>query len=113
MIEDIVMAISPEVAHKKSGLGLVFVDLRELDDIARFSLDVAEQIAMPFSQFEERCAELPKERELLMICKGGGKSNWAAQQLLAQGYSQVANLEGGILKWVAKGLPTKGDMTSL
>jgi rhodanese-related sulfurtransferase len=100
-------------AYQKALQGAVFVDLRERSDVEQFALDVPNLVIVPFSEFESCFAVLPQDRDLVMICKGGGKSNWALQHLVTQGYTRVNNLQGGILQWVANGLPVKGNVEAL
>ena len=61
---------------------------------------------IPLSEFETRYAELPKDRELVMICRSGARSARAGEFLKAQGYGQVVNLAGGTMAWVEGGLPS-------
>jgi hypothetical protein len=61
------------------------------------------------SELEQRFAELPRDRDLIMVCQVGERSLKATYFLMYQGYTRVANMEGGIAKWVRKGFPVKGD----
>jgi rhodanese-related sulfurtransferase len=47
----------------------------------------------------QRLAELDRGRDLVVLCKVGGRSLSVARFLEAQGYPSVANLSGGILAW--------------
>ncbi len=43
---------------------------------------------------------LPRDREIVVYCRSGGRSQWVAQELIAKhGFTQVLNLSGGILRW--------------
>ena len=42
---------------------------------------------------------LPRDRDVLVYCKGGSRSATAARALVAQGFTRVFNLEGGINAW--------------
>jgi len=50
-----------------------------------------------------------------MVCKGGGRSLRAAGFLINHGYdpNKVVNMKHGIIRWVQKGFPTKGDISSV
>lgn len=49
------------------------------------------------------------DREVIVICRGGGRAAKAAAQLAAAGMTRVGVLEGGMLAWTAAGLPaTRG-----
>ena len=52
---------------------------------------------------------VPKDRPVLVHCKSGARSAKAAAALVAAGFSEVTNLEGGILGWAREidpSLPT-------
>jgi molybdopterin/thiamine biosynthesis adenylyltransferase/rhodanese-related sulfurtransferase len=53
---------------------------------------------IPHTEVAARLAEVPKDREVLVHCKLGGRSSQAAQVLADAGY-RVTNLEGGITAW--------------
>jgi rhodanese-related sulfurtransferase len=40
-----------------------------------------------------------------MVCRSGARSAQACQFLQQQGYSNVYNLRGGMMRWVQSGLP--------
>lgn len=48
--------------------------------------------------------ELDEERPIVAVCSVGGRSQVAALLLQARGY-EAHNLEGGLQRWVAEGLP--------
>ncbi len=53
-------------------------------------------------------ARLPRDRELVLLCRAGGRSLVAAHRLTALGFGPVGNLEGGLVAWAAQedpGLP--------
>jgi adenylyltransferase/sulfurtransferase len=81
------------------------IDLGE----ALFILDVREpseyQIAnigatlIPLNDVPKRLAEIPRDREIIVHCKAGVRSQRVAEYLSKAGYAQVTNLTGGILAW--------------
>ena len=74
-----------------------------------FVLDVREpheyQIAsiggtlIPMNQVPQRLAEIDRNREIVVQCRSGARSQRVAEFLAAQGYPNVKNLAGGILAW--------------
>jgi rhodanese-related sulfurtransferase len=86
----------------------LLVDVRERAEVAQVAFDVPDLVVLPLSEFEQRFAELPRDRELVMVCQSGPRSLKATYFLMYQGYTRVANMEGGINKWAIKGLPIKG-----
>ncbi|HEX5236360.1 MAG TPA: molybdopterin-synthase adenylyltransferase MoeB [Silvibacterium sp.] len=77
------------------------------DDV--FVLDVREpyeyQIAnlgatlIPLGELPQRAGELDKEREIIVHCRSGGRSQKAAEILAQNGFKNVWNLAGGITAW--------------
>ena len=74
-----------------------------------FLLDVREpfeyQIAnlggklIPQNEVPQRLAEIDRDREVIVHCKMGGRSQRIAEFLAQSGYSNVKNLAGGITAW--------------
>jgi adenylyltransferase/sulfurtransferase len=54
---------------------------------------------IPLNDVPQRLNEIPREREIIVQCKSGGRSQRAAELLKQQGYPTVVNLAGGILAW--------------
>src|SRR5271155_4449833 len=79
------------------------------DDL--FVLDVREpheyQIAnlgaklIPLGDLPARVSELDSSREIVVHCKGGGRSQKAAEFLAQSGFKKLHNLAGGINAWSA------------
>ena len=46
-------------------------------------------------------------RPLYVICRSGNRANKACEKLIAAGYANVVNVEGGTLAWDEAGLPVK------
>ena len=61
---------------------------------------------IPLGEVPQRFQEIPKDKEIVVHCKMGGRSAKAAAFLRQQGYSTVKNLTGGILDWSDKIDPT-------
>jgi rhodanese-related sulfurtransferase len=57
---------------------------------------------IPLNSVPERLEELPKEQQIFIICKSGGRSMRAADYLLAQGFD-VVSVAGGTDGWVEAG----------
>jgi rhodanese-related sulfurtransferase len=45
------------------------------------------------------------DQPLYVICRSGNRSNQACQKLLAAGYQEIVNVEGGTQAWEEAGLP--------
>jgi len=49
----------------------------------------------------------PGDGPLYFICAVGIRSEWACRMMIAAGYSNVVNVEGGTQAWVTAGLPSQ------
>jgi len=54
---------------------------------------------IPMGEIPTRLAEIPQDRPLIVVCHHGMRSMQVAQFLLARGYADVSNLNGGIDAW--------------
>ncbi|MDD4250439.1 MAG: rhodanese-like domain-containing protein, partial [Methanosarcina sp.] len=59
----------------------------------------------PDQLLEARINEVPKERKILVYCRTGRRSAVASKILVAAGYTQVYNMQGGITAWTGAGYP--------
>jgi len=53
----------------------------------------------------DRAEELPRDRPVLLYCGSGNRSAIAASLLQAKGFSDVRNIEGGMMDRLRRGLP--------
>ncbi len=100
--------VCPTTTRRLLGEAAVLVDVRELGEVAQLSFDVPGVLLMPLSELEQRFAELPRDRQLVLACATGARSLKATYFLMYQGYTQVMNMDGGIMKWARKGFPVRG-----
>jgi rhodanese-related sulfurtransferase len=87
-----------------------------LDNSGVFWLDVREQseydaghipgvTLIPTGQVESRLSEIPKDKPVIVTCRTGNRSAAVAQFLQEQGYTNVHNMQGGIVAWQNAGFP--------
>jgi len=107
--QTLVKEICPTTTQEWVKKGALLVDVRESDEVNELAYDVPNIINIPLSEFEERFNEIPKDIDVVMVCKGGGRSLRAAGFLVNHGYTNVVNMQHGIARWVQKGFPTKGN----
>jgi adenylyltransferase/sulfurtransferase len=87
--------LSERLAH---GEEIVLIDVREPYEWSAGHIEGATHI--PMAQVPQRLGEIPKDKEVVMICRSGGRSGHVQQHLLgAQGYTHVLNLTGGMQRW--------------
>jgi rhodanese-related sulfurtransferase len=111
--QTLVKEICPTTTQEWVANGALLVDVRETNEVAELSYDVPNIMNIPLTQFEERFTEIPKDKEVVMVCKSGGRSLRAAGFLVNHGYGKVVNMKHGMIRWAQKGFPTKGDKASV
>jgi rhodanese-related sulfurtransferase len=75
----------------------VLLDVREDWELAIAKLDGA--LHIPMGDVPARLGELEPGREIVVLCRSGGRSGQVARFLEQQGFQHVWNLSGGILAW--------------
>jgi len=78
--------------------GLYVLDVREPHEVAICRIEGTWEI--PLGQLPQRFAEVPKDQDVVVHCKLGGRSTQAMEFLKSQGYTNVKNLAGGIIRWI-------------
>jgi adenylyltransferase/sulfurtransferase len=58
-----------------------------------------DSLHIPLHEIPERLKELDAGSAIIVVCKVGARSQLAADFLLAQGFSRVVNLRGGMDAW--------------
>ena len=81
----------------------LLLDVREPDEWAAGRIDGA--VHIPMSGLMQRVDEVPKDRDVVVVCKTGARSAQVTAFLLQRGWSTVRNLDGGIVAWVQAGRP--------
>jgi sulfur-carrier protein adenylyltransferase/sulfurtransferase len=79
-----------------AGENLMILDVRE-----PFEYQIANigGTLIPMNEVPQRLGEIDPEREIIVQCRSGGRSQRIAEFLAARGYPNVKNLAGGILAW--------------
>lgn len=87
----------------------VFVDVRE-----PFEWDsghIEGSLHIPMGEISERAGEIPADKEIVVVCQVGQRSELVADWLSSQG--RIAyNLEGGLMTWSARGFPLVSEAAS-
>jgi rhodanese-related sulfurtransferase len=76
---------------------LVLLDVRENSE--REIGHIEPSLHIPMGQVAQRLREIPKDRRVVVYCHHGGRSAMVAAYLDSAGYTDVANLTGGIDAW--------------
>jgi rhodanese-related sulfurtransferase len=79
------------------------IDVREQDEHAQAA--IADSILVPLATVPEHMDEWPKDGEMFVHCKAGGRSARAVQFLQSQGFTKATNITGGMDAWIQAGYP--------
>jgi rhodanese-related sulfurtransferase len=92
--------VSPPLAAERLTAGnALAIDLRTPGERAQKA--VPGSVSIPLNHLAERFGELPKDRSLLLYCAGGYRSSIGASLLQQKGFTQVAEIAGGVAAWEA------------
>lgn len=96
----------PGVAPTDVAAGAHVLDVREPEEWAAGHVPGAQHV--PLGELVARQGELPDDREVVVVCRGGGRSARATAYLLAAGRHAV-NLDGGMQAWAEAGKPMQSE----
>jgi hydroxyacylglutathione hydrolase len=68
---------------------------------------IAGGVNVPLNHLQERIAEIPRDRKIVVHCAGGYRSSMAASILAQHGITNVIEMAGGIAAWNAAKLPVE------
>lgn len=77
--------------------GVHWVDVREPDELSGPLGKLSRAEPIPLGTLVDKVASWPRETRVLLICRSGARSARAAAALVALGFSQVLNLQGGMV----------------
>jgi rhodanese-related sulfurtransferase len=83
----------------------VVIDVRTPEEFTEGHLPNALNYNWHGGNFEQQISGLDKTKPVFVYCRSGRRSNAAARNMQDQGFQQVYELSGGILKWRKAGLP--------
>lgn len=96
----------------KSNPTAPIVDVRTPEEFAKGHLVNAKNIDWNGNDFEDQISKLDKTKPVFVYCLSGGRSSSAASKMRADGFKEVYELNGGIMKWRGSNLPETTDMES-
>ncbi|OLF06360.1 sulfurtransferase [Actinophytocola xinjiangensis] len=82
------------------------LDVREQDEWDAGHAPQA--LHIPMGELAGRLGELPEDRDVLVICRSGGRSARVTEYLNANGWD-ARNVDGGMRSWQSAGRPLAAD----
>jgi len=95
--------VSVEEAAQLRDDGAFMLDVREQEEWNELHMPGATLI--PLGELAARVAEVPTDREVVVVCRSGNRSASGRDILLAAGYPGVTSMAGGMNDWSLAGLP--------
>ena len=83
----------------KDDPGVFLLDVREPDEYAAGHIPGITLI--PMGEIPARMSELPKDKPVIVTCRTGNRSGQVTDFLREQGFTNVHNMDGGIVAWEA------------
>jgi glyoxylase-like metal-dependent hydrolase (beta-lactamase superfamily II)/rhodanese-related sulfurtransferase len=91
---------------------LTILDVRSPEELSGPDGRIEGSLNIPLPELEARRGDIPADRPVVVVCHAGSRSALATQQLLKDGFSQVANLRGGLVRWSAEGYHLIGALSA-
>ncbi len=85
--------------------GAFMLDVRQPDEWAAGHIPGATLI--PLGDLPGRLAEVPMDRQVVVVCRSGNRSAQGRDILLGAGYPSVTSMAGGMKDWIAADYPTQ------
>ena len=96
--------VSVEEAVAKRDAGAFILDVRQPEEWNEFH--VPDSTLIPLAELASRVDELPKDQEIVIVCRSGNRSAQGRDILLNAGFTQVTSMAGGLTQWKAARYPT-------
>lgn len=97
-------AMPMDVAESRTQVRLV--DVREASEFSGELGHIEGAELVPLATIATAAASWPRDRDIVVICRSGGRSGRAAAQLVSMGFTRIINMTGGMIAWNDARLPT-------
>jgi rhodanese-related sulfurtransferase len=99
--------ISPAQAYEKFQHNAFFLDVRSAEEWAK--IHIANSNLVPLDELKNHLGELPKDRDIVVVCLSGHRSKEGLTVLQQAGFKRAFCMNGGIEAWKAEGYPVEGS----
>jgi phage shock protein E len=94
-----------EFSAKAAESGVVTLDVRTPAEFAEGYIEGARLIDFQSGNFENEIATLDKNATYAVYCRSGNRSGQAVKVMQDAGFTNVFNMNGGVIDWANAGLP--------
>lgn len=98
-----------EFSTKAAEPGVITLDVRTPGEFAEGHIEGARLIDFQSGNFENEIAALDKNATYAVYCRSGNRSGQAVKVMQEAGFSNVFNMNGGVIDWSNAGLPLVGN----
>jgi rhodanese-related sulfurtransferase len=95
--------VSVNEAYTMYQNGAFILDVRTLEEWNEFH--APNTTLIPLDQLVSRLGEVPHDRQIVVVCRSGNRSQQGRDILLNAGFEQVTSMTGGLSEWRASGYP--------
>lgn len=85
---------------RQSGEPVLVLDVREQQEVEICAIEGS--LHIPMNTLPGRVGELPKDRDIVVVCHHGGRSAQVTMWLRTQGFGRAINLAGGVDAWARR-----------
>jgi len=103
VVNNLMPEISVAEAAKLDPEDWFFLDVREPSEWAEVHIPYATLI--PLGDLTTRLSEIPKDQNIVVVCRSGNRSAVGRDLLLNSGFTNVTSMAGGMNTWQAQGHP--------
>lgn len=94
------LTVNVDEAYELRENGAFVLDVREVQEWE--VVHIPDVTLIPLGELEGRLDELPKDQDILVVCRSGNRSATARDILLKAGFKNVTSMAGGMNDWVAR-----------
>jgi len=94
-----------EFSTKVAEAGVITLDVRTPIEFAEGHIEGARLIDFQSGNFENEIATLDKNATYAVYCRSGNRSGQAVKVMQDAGFTNVFNMNGGVIDWANAGLP--------
>jgi phage shock protein E len=94
-----------EFSAKVAEAGVITLDVRTPGEFAEGYIEGARLVDFQSGNFENEIAALDKNATYAVYCRSGNRSGQAVKVMQDAGFTNVFNMNGGVIDWANAGLP--------
>jgi rhodanese-related sulfurtransferase len=94
-----------EFSSKVAEAGIITLDVRTPGEFNEGHIEGAQLIDFQSGNFESEIATLDKSKTYAVYCRSGSRSGQAVKIMSNAGFTNLYNLNGGVIDWANAGLP--------